>query len=42
MTLRVGDKVMQLKNDYDRGVFNGDVGVVTHVDPEEGSLRRGL
>lgn len=25
---RVGDKVMQLRNDYDKGVWNGDVGVV--------------
>ncbi len=39
--IRKGDKVMQLKNDYDRGVYNGDVGIVTHVDPEEGSLRVG-
>lgn len=23
---RVGDKVMQIKNDYDKGVFNGDIG----------------
>jgi exodeoxyribonuclease V alpha subunit len=38
LTLRKGDKVMQLKNDYDRGVYNGDVGIVTHVDPEEGTL----
>ncbi len=29
-TLLVGDKVMQLRNDYDRDVFNGDVGFVTH------------
>lgn len=35
---RRGDKVMQLKNDYDRGVFNGDVGIVTRVEPEEGML----
>jgi len=27
--LRVGDKVMQLKNDYERDVFNGDLGVIT-------------
>ncbi len=32
-TLRVGDKVMQLKNDYDREVYNGDVGRVASVDP---------
>ncbi|MDB4965882.1 MAG: helicase RecD/TraA family protein [Myxococcales bacterium] len=27
-TLRVGDKVMQVRNDYERDVFNGDVGVI--------------
>jgi exodeoxyribonuclease V alpha subunit len=37
-TLRVGDKVMQLKNDYDRNVWNGDVGVVSSIEPEEDSL----
>jgi exodeoxyribonuclease V alpha subunit len=35
---RVGDKVMQLKNDYDKGVFNGDLGFVVSVNPEEKSL----
>jgi exodeoxyribonuclease V alpha subunit len=34
-TYRVGDKVMQLRNDYERNVFNGDVGFVTGIDPEE-------
>ncbi len=29
--LCVGDKVMQLRNDYDRDVFNGDVGVVDRI-----------
>jgi exodeoxyribonuclease V alpha subunit len=29
---------MQLKNDYDRGIFNGDVGIVTRVLPEEDKL----
>ncbi len=33
-TLRVGDKVMQLRNDYGRDVYNGDVGFVTGLDPE--------
>jgi exodeoxyribonuclease V alpha subunit len=37
-TFRVGDKVMQLKNDYDRNVWNGDVGVVDSVNEEEASL----
>lgn len=30
---RVGDKVMQIKNDYERGVFNGDIGFVRRIDP---------
>jgi len=29
------DKVMQTENNYDKGVFNGDVGVITGVDAEE-------
>lgn len=28
---RAGDKVMQLRNDYDRGVFNGDIGIVREI-----------
>lgn len=36
--LRVGDKVMQTRNNYDKGVFNGDVGVVTWVDDDEGMM----
>ncbi len=34
----VGDKVIQLKNDYDRDVFNGDVGTVAKVDLANKSL----
>ena len=33
-TYRVGDKVMQTENDYDKEVFNGDVGYVQHIDPD--------
>ncbi|HVY31629.1 MAG TPA: ATP-dependent RecD-like DNA helicase [Polyangiaceae bacterium] len=33
-TFRVGDKVLQLKNDYDREVYNGDLGMVQRVDEE--------
>ncbi|MGH7394604.1 MAG: SF1B family DNA helicase RecD2, partial [Candidatus Methylomirabilales bacterium] len=36
--LRVGDKVMQLRNNYETEVFNGDIGRVTRADPEEGTL----
>ncbi len=35
---RVGDRVMQTRNDYQKNVFNGDVGVVTSVDAEAESL----
>jgi exodeoxyribonuclease V alpha subunit len=38
VTFRLGDKVMQLKNDYERNVWNGDVGLVSAVDEEEESL----
>ena len=31
-TFRVGDKVMQTVNNYDKNVFNGDIGRITHVD----------
>jgi len=36
---RVGDKVMQLRNDYERNVFNGDVGLVSGIDVEDGAMR---
>jgi exodeoxyribonuclease V alpha subunit len=37
--LRRGDKVMQVKNDYDKDVFNGDVGRVVAVDVGARSLK---
>ena len=37
--LRAGDKVMQLRNNYDKGIFNGDLGRVLGVDREDGSLK---
>jgi len=30
-----GDKVMQVENNYEKGVFNGDIGVVATIDAEE-------
>jgi exodeoxyribonuclease V alpha subunit len=33
--LRVGDRVIQTRTNYDLGVFNGDIGRVTAVDTEE-------
>lgn len=35
---RLHDKVMQIRNDYDKEVFNGDIGTVTKVDMEEREL----
>ncbi len=37
-TFRVGDKVMQLRNDYDKDVYNGDVGYVAAIDEATRSL----
>ena len=34
----VGDKVMQVANSYERDVFNGDLGLVTGIDMEDGEL----
>jgi exodeoxyribonuclease V alpha subunit len=36
--LRLGDKVRQTRNDYQKQVFNGDLGVVTALDPETRSV----
>ncbi|KUG29100.1 recd-like dna helicase yrrc [hydrocarbon metagenome] len=35
---RLGDKVLQTRNNYEKDVFNGDLGLITAVDPEEGEL----
>ena len=32
--LRVGDKVLQTRNNYDKMVFNGDIGRITSIDPD--------
>ncbi len=34
----VGDKVIQTENDYDKQVYNGDIGFVTRIDLEEGEV----
>jgi len=31
---RVGDKVMQIRNNYDKNVFNGDIGTIVSLDRE--------
>lgn len=35
---RLNDKVMQIRNDYDKEVFNGDIGTIIKVDMEEREL----
>ena len=35
---RVHDKVMQIKNNYDKEVFNGDIGRITRIDTENQEL----
>ena len=37
-TFAPGDKVMQVENDYDKEVYNGDIGYVESVEPEAGEL----
>lgn len=36
---RMDDKVMQIKNNYDKEVFNGDIGVISSVNTEERTLK---
>jgi exodeoxyribonuclease V alpha subunit len=35
---REGDRVMQIKNEYDKEVFNGDIGRLVEIDEEEATL----
>lgn len=36
--IRSGDKVMQIRNNYDKGVFNGDVGSVRNITHDNATL----
>lgn len=38
ITYRVGDRVIQTENNYDRRVFNGDLGTIRHIDAVEQEL----
>lgn len=35
---RPGDKIIQLRNNYDKNLFNGDIGTVTAIDAEAGTI----
>jgi len=37
-TFAPGDKVMQIENDYDKEVYNGDIGYVDDVEPDAGEI----
>ena len=41
-TFAPGDKVMQIENDYDKEVYNGDIGYIDEVDPDAGELNVGF
>ena len=36
--LRVGDKVMQTRNNYEKEVFNGDIGIITGIDFQDRAI----
>ncbi len=38
-TFRIGDKVMQVRNNYDLAVFNGDIGRVRAIEPVEQEVK---
>jgi len=35
---RLGDKIIQLRNNYDKNLFNGDIGIVVGADLDAGKL----
>lgn len=37
-TFRVGDKVMQTRNNYDKDVFNGDIGYIDSIDKDDNRM----
>ena len=40
-TFRLGDKVMQMKNNYNKQVFNGDIGFIVNMEPGRLTVRFG-
>ena len=37
-TFRLGDRVMQIRNNYDKFIFNGDLGIIEDIDIDEKKL----
>ncbi|MCS7280088.1 MAG: ATP-dependent RecD-like DNA helicase [Desulfobacterota bacterium] len=38
-SFRVGDKVIQMRNNYEKDVYNGDIGKITAIDKDNGEIR---
>jgi exodeoxyribonuclease V alpha subunit len=36
---RIGDRVLQLRNNYDKDIYNGDIGRIERIDLEDGEIR---
>lgn len=36
---KLGDKVMQIKNNYDKNIFNGDIGFISGVNLDDNSIK---
>jgi hypothetical protein len=41
-TFAPGDEVMQIENDYDKEIYNGDIGYIDDVDPNAGEIAVGF
>jgi exodeoxyribonuclease V alpha subunit len=41
-SLRIGDKVMQIRNNYDKEVFNGDIGRILNINTTDQEVRIGF
>ncbi len=37
-TFKIGDKVMQIRNNYDKIIFNGDIGIIEEINQSERSM----
>ncbi|MGM0364975.1 MAG: SF1B family DNA helicase RecD2 [Actinomycetota bacterium] len=35
---RLGDKVIQLKNNYEKDIYNGDIGFIRHIESKQGEV----
>lgn len=38
-TFRLNDKVMQVRNNYDKDVYNGDIGLIRDISREDGQIQ---